>query len=409
MFPSPPPRETRHGRAWRVRGLALLAILGVLLWGGWGASAASAPSDWPSINADAGQSNANFAERGITAGNALKLKVKWTASLPDISYPVVAGGRVYLPSLAGKAIHARALDAASGKQVASYTQGAGGGILVAGGNLYLAGRSLEILSPGDGTKIAAVKGASTSSQATFTFPIVDKSLVLAGYSSNSHSVPNSLYAINAATNHVLWHVPSMNAQGAILTGRVLTVTSSGSAFYSETNGKPVASQSAVFSDWFGRGKYAYTVASVRGGQTTLYAFDGSGQKLWSRAVAPALDSYGWAHAVSGKAVYVSTLKPHQGIEALDPATGDVLWQRNIPGVQKIAYANRLIFVLSAAMGGPLQLIVLHAPTGKPLGAITISGGYYAFPTTNELMIADGMVFVRAINPDAVTELLALAP
>lgn len=390
--------------------MAALAIVGVLaLAGGPPGHAATAPSDWPSINADAAQSNANLTEKGISAGNVLKLKVRWAASIPDISYPVVAGNRVYVPSLSGKVVHARALDLSSGKQVQSYNKGAGGGMLAANGNLYLAGRTLEVLDPATGDKIAGVTGRSTSSHATFTFPIVDRQLVLAGYSSSSRTIPNSLYAINASTNKILWHVPSMNAQGAISTGRILTVTDTGSAFYNETNGRTMASQAAVFSDWFGGAGLNYTVASVHGGKTTLYAFNGSGHKIWSRVVGPALDSYGWAHAVSGKGIYVATVKPREGVEALDPGTGTVLWQRSLPGVQRIAYANKLVFVLTAPMGGALQLVVLRSSSGKPVGAVSFSDGYYAFPTSNELMIAGGMVFIRAIAPTGATQLLALAP
>jgi hypothetical protein len=44
----------------------------------------------------------------------------------------------------------------------------------------------------------------------------------------------------------------------------------------------------------------------------------------------------------------------------------------------------------------------RADTGKAIGALSLSTGYFAFPTNNELMVADGMVFVRAVGPSGTT-------
>ena len=91
----------------------------------------------------------------------------------------------------------------------------------------------------------------------------------------------------------------------------------------------------------------------------------------------------------------------------DPQTGEVLWKRSQPNVQRVAAANNLLFVLTAGIGQTLKLVVLHADTGKPIGQISLTGGYYAFPTANELMIANGMVFIRAVGPSGATQLVAL--
>ena len=79
---------------------ASLLILGILLLAaGSTAGAAPSPSNWPSLDMDAAHSNYNTAETTLTARNVLKLKVKWTAPETNLSYPIVAGGSVYVPVL----------------------------------------------------------------------------------------------------------------------------------------------------------------------------------------------------------------------------------------------------------------------------------------------------------------------
>lgn len=402
MFPHSPHRGTRHRRL-----LLPLAILGVLILAGQTAGAAPSNSDWPALNADAAQSNYNPSETSISAHNVLKLKVKWTAAIPDVSYPVVAGGHVYLPVAAGTAVHARALDVETGKATTTYSKGAIGGLLAAHGNLYIAGRSLEVLNPDTGDVVAAIKGPSKSSHATFTNPLTTGSIVVAGYASESGTAPNAVYALDAATNHVLWHAPSLNAQVSAARGRIVTQTDAGSAFYNKKNGKQVSVQPAMWSDWFAEGSMAYSVATLKGKNATLYAFNKAGRAIWSRTVGPQIDARGWAHAAGPNAVFVATLKPHDGLEALNPSTGVVLWKHNLAGVQRLALANNLLFALTTGIGQPVRLVVFHAGTGKSVGTVALSGGFYAFPEPNELMIADGMVFIRAIGPSGDTELVAL--
>lgn len=384
-----------------MRPLLLLAILGLLLRGGVPVQAAVS-SDWPSLNANAAQSNYNASETVLTPKNVVKLKVKWTAPIPDVSYPVVAGGRVYVPQQKGKAIHAGVLDAATGKELTTITKGAVGGMLVSGPSLYLAGHSLEILDAATGEKQAEVKGPSTSRSATFAYPLADKKVVLAGYASASKSVPNSVYAIDPSTHSVLWHSPSQNAQGAISRGRVLTLTAAGTVSYGESTGKTLFTQPTLLSDWFGAGKLAFTVATASNRNATIFAYDKSGHSIWSRAVGPHLDPRGWAHAATPDAVYVAMFKPYEGIEALSPTDGSVLWKAHLKGVQRLAVANGMLFALSNEMGMPLRLVTYAASTGKSIGALSLSTGYYAFPTNNELMIADGSVFIRAVGPDGPT-------
>jgi hypothetical protein len=377
-------------------------ILWLLLAGALSPARAASTSDWPSLGADAAQNNYNASETALTPKNVLKLKVKWTAPIPDVSYPVVANGRVYVPVQKGRAVHAEALDGATGKVVATYTKGALGGLLVNGGNLYLAGRSLEILDPSTGSEVGQIKGPSTSTGATFTYPIADSKVVLAGYASAGKSVPNSVYAIDPSTYSVLWHSPSQSAQGAITAGRVLTLTATGTVSYGESTGKAVITQPSLLSDWFGAGQLALTVATATNHNVTVFAYDTAGRKVWARKVGPRLDPRGWAHAATPNAVFVAILTPYEGLEALNPADGSVLWRAKLPGIQRLAVADGVVFAVSNEMGMPLRLAMYRADTGKAIGALSLSTGYFAFPTNNELMVADGMVFVRAVGPSGTT-------
>lgn len=390
-----------------MRRFTLLVILGVA-WAlcGLTARAAAPSSGWPSLNADGAQSNANLAERSLTARAVRSLHVVWAVPLPWASYPVVAGGVVYVPTPAGTAVHAAALDAATGKVTRRYTVGAAGGLLVAGGKLYLAGRSLEVFDPATGKRLTSVAGSPRGARSTFAYPVADRHVVVAGYAPESHTVPNSLYAVSPDSARLLWHVPSLTAQGAVIRGRVLDLLPSGSEFFDES-GRPATAEPKLFGDWFG-GRLDYIVSSAPGRDARVYAYDGAGRLRWSRRVGPVMGTQGWAHAVGPAGLYVMTEAP-EGIAALDPISGRLLWHHHLSGIARIAYANGMVFVLTAGVGQPVHLAVFDAAIGKRIGVLALSDGYYAFPALNELMVADGMVFIRAISPANQSELIALAP
>jgi PQQ-like domain len=240
----------------------------------------------------------------------------------------------------------------------------------------------------------------------FLNPVSDGKIVLVGYASQSQSTPNGLYAVDLQSHRILWRAASTTALGTIGMGRILTVTSGGSTFDGETTGKIVTRQRSIFSDWFTGNGHAYTVAAVGKGNATLYAFDKGGHTLWKKAVGPPMATTGWAHAVGSAAVYVSTLKPTSGVEAVDPVTGSVLWHRSVPDVQRMVLANNALFVLTYGLGQPVRVIAFSAKTGSAIGSLSLTPGYYAFPDLNALMVADGMLFIRAVGPNG-GELLAL--
>ncbi|HLJ66215.1 MAG TPA: PQQ-binding-like beta-propeller repeat protein [Chloroflexota bacterium] len=383
-----------------------LIILGCVLAAGLlsptrpvAAAPAASPSDWPSLNYDAAQSNYNAAERSLSARNVLKLRVKrWPAILTtDQSYPIVAAGRLYVPFLAHNRVHVRAIDLTTGKPVATYPKDALGGLLYDGGNLYLAGHILQVVDPASGDKLAQIAATPPVRNSAFVYPLADHGIVLAGLAGGASS---KLYAVSATTNHVLRTLQSSSAIGAVISGHVVTAVSTGSAFYDESNGRQLMRQPLVGSDWFAGSELAYSVAPARSGRATLVAYDGTGHRAWGRTVGPVLSTQNadWPHAVGPNAVYVQVLSPRTGVEALDPLTGKPLWTAPIPFVQRIALVNDVLLVLTYSLGQPVKLVAVRPQSGKIIGAIVLSSGYYAFGAANELMAANGMVFIRVTGP-----------
>lgn len=389
-----------------MRKLALFLILGSLLSAAVSTvSAASSPSEWPSLNVDAAHSNFNAAEATLSVHNVLKLRVKWTAPESNLSYPIVAGGRVYIPVLEGNKTHLRVLSASNGKTLGTYTEDALGGILMRADVLYVAGHTLQAIDPTTGESLAKIATHPGVTGSVFLNPVADKKLILVGYALPRG--PGSLYTVDPSANQLVRKMPSATGLGTLTTGRVLTETATGSAFYDERSGKALWRRATVKSNWFAGDTLSYTVTSVAGKNTRLYAYDGTGRSIWSRSVAQPLAIQEWPHAVSSSGVYVERLLPQSGVQALDPLSGSVLWTRNIPDVQHIVLANGVLYVLTYGLGQQVRIIALHADTGAPIGAIVLSSGYFAFPSSNGLMVADGMVFLRAATASGAQVLVAL--
>lgn len=384
--------------------LATLIILGALLLAGR-ASAASAPSVWASLDGDSSQSNFNPVEKSITPGNALKMNVKWSVAIAEQSYPVVSGGRIYAPVVAGKKIHVEVLDAISGKKVGSIAKDASGGMVASpGGNVYLAGKVLQEVDPSTGQTVSKIHPPAGVTKGVFRNPETDGTIMLVGYESKS---VGKVYSINLTSGHVTRGYSSASAVGTIAPGSVLTRTLNGSAIYDEASGRIVAQQRFAGSNWFAGPDLSYTVGTGTSKQSSVFAFDSTGQRQWSHVVGPLLATSGeWPHAVSPTGVYLQTLKPQPGIIALDPSTGKVLWTRALPDVQSILAVGQVLFVLTYGLGAQVRLVGYNATTGKSLGAKEFSTGFYGFGTQNQLMAADKMLYVRMIGPSG-DELVAL--
>jgi hypothetical protein len=372
------------------------------------AASSSPHSNWSSLDADAAHSNSNPLEKTLTATNVLKLKVKWALPIPTQSYPVVADGKVYIPLSTRHKIHVRAVDALTGKTIHTYPQDAAGGLLVTTGGLVLAGHLLQLIDPLTGAKLEQMPAPSPLTGGTYLDPSSDGKVLLVGYATTTRSSTASLYTIDLTTGTILHKLGSSTAQGTIGShGRILTVTSNGGAFYDETTGRAVARQASLFGPWFAGSTLSYTVASIGKKPVSLFAYDGTGQRVWKRTLAPPYIVDNWPHAVTSTDVFVERVKPTAGVEALDGLTGAVVWNRSIPNVQRLAEANGILYVLTYALGLPIKVVALKAATGKVIGAIGLSSAYYAYPEQNDLMIANGMLFLRAVGPNNVQELVAL--
>jgi hypothetical protein len=384
---------------------SLVILWFALLAGSSFATAAPASSDWPSMDYDAAQSNFNRVEKTISSKNILKLKVKWATPIADGSYPIVSGAKVYIPFQTGKNVHVKVVDAVTGKAVTRYPKDAQGGLLATGGNLYVAGRFLQVIDPSSGGRLAKIDATGKFPGSIFVNPVADNKFVLAGFANRINS---SIFTLDPSNNQVLHKLPSASAAIAAATGRVVTSTQKGSVIYDETSGKTLASPPYFGSKWFAGTLLAYMVASPPRKNATLHAFDGSGHHTWSRTVGPALATQGtdWPHALGPDALYIQTLTPQPGVQALDPLSGRVLWTQRLTNVNQLVLVNDVLLALTYNLGQAVRLVALQPTTGKTIGAIVLSNGYYAFATPNGLMVANGMVFVRAVGPGG-SQLVAL--
>jgi hypothetical protein len=370
---------------------------------------AASTSNWPALDADAAHTNSNPDEKTLTAKNVLKLQVKWAAPVPTLSYPVVMDGRVYVPAAAGKTTHVHVVDVATGKTLATFTKDASGGILATDTGIVLAGHVLQSLDAATGKQQAQIDAPVGLHGGIYLDPVADSTVVVAGYATSSRASTANLYSVDLSSSSIVHTMTSSTALGIVANGRILTDTPTGGAFYDEKSGKSVAKQPAVFGPWFAGTTLSYTVAPVQGKNVSIMAYDGIGRRVWKRVIGPAYSVLDWPHAVTPAAVYVERAKPTIGVEALDPITGAVLWQRTVANVQRLAEANGVLYVLSYNLGVPVRLVMFKAATGAAIGAVTLSTQYYAYPEQNDLMIADGTVFLRVVGPGNVQQLLALRP
>ena len=145
------------------------------------------------------------------------------------------------------------------------------------------------------------------------------------------------------------------------------------------------------------------VSYVKDAHAAAIAYDTSGKRVWYRTIGPPYLVQDWPHAVTPKAVFVERARPTIGVEALDPLTGAVLWSHTIANVQRLAQANGVLYVLTYGLGQPVKIVALNASTGALIGVIGLSSGYYAFPEPNDLMVANGMIFIRAMGPGNVQQ------
>jgi hypothetical protein len=362
-------------------------------------------SSWPAFNADAAQSNYNPSATALTQKNILKVRARWCAVTTAASYPVVANGRVYLPIQGGGKIHVRALDAATGKQLAGIPKDALGGILATSSTLYVAGHILQAVDISNGKRLYSVSGSPPLNGSTFIFPETDGHYLFSGFYSGVNS---SIYALDPSTGQVVQKLPSTTASETITAGHVLTGTGTASIIYDAASGRALARPPYRGSFWFAGSVLNYTVAGAKKKGTSLVAVDGTGHRVWSRKVGPYLAANSdWPHAVGPNLIYVQTYRPQEGIEALDALSGEVVWSRPLPNIQCVALTKKLLVGLTYGLGQPGRLIALNPKTGKVIGGITLSPGFFAFNSYNGLMIADGMIYIRVTGPNNVSELVAL--
>ncbi|PZS08515.1 MAG: hypothetical protein DLM70_02555 [Chloroflexi bacterium] len=135
--------------------------------------------------------------------------------------------------------------------------------------------------------------------------------------------------------------------------------------------------------------YAFVRGNISSGPLwqTKIATGGEGPELDQGSIAPAAFGNGTLF-VAGEATQINGVSCPGSVQALDPATGSVLWQHCAPGpvLGAVTYDNGLVI---DAAGKTLE--VLNAATGSPLFSYTILKPMYAAPSVSNGHIYEGSV------------------
>lgn len=307
------------------------------------------------------------------------LQVEWTTAVGGQVYfasPVIADGRVFLPVDTG---HLVALDLATGAELWRFTGSTGmrGAPAVAGDTVYVGGGidgGIYALDAATGELRWHVP--TPGQRAIYTQPVVDDGVVYAntGYSSETS---DRLYAIDAATGDVQWSValgPRVFAGPAVADGLVVI----GAA-----------------------------------GERRLRALDAAtGAEVWS-LTRPGDEFFG-SPSIADGTVYLTTSVPPQGLApgsqgsllAVDAATGTLRWEVPLhgdgQGTAPAVYGELVI----AGSHAPGTVAAYHRDTGEPIWhyGLPVSGGV----STSVMVTGDGYVVAgsqldrRLFIVDAVT-------
>lgn len=362
-------------------------------------------SDWPMLGHDATSSNRNPVDHALTRQTLVHIKVLWTHSLPTISYPIVSGGRVFAPTLTTKGVRVIEWDAATGKQITKIRREAIGGMVATDTDLVTAGSKLVASKLATGQVDFTSSALTGTARGQFLNPMLNGTTLLAPYvqftttASGRTRVQDRLFAVSALDWRSLWSVNGgSTAAPAASDSTVFTSAAHGSQFVELATGKRTTFKHYFATSWFSVGELAYGVTALPHELTTLYCLHPNGERVWSRVVAPPFATSTWPHAAAPGRVFVQVFEPVNGVQALDADTGKVIWTRVVPCVQHMAMANGLLYVASSCLAAPAVIVVLRATDGKQVARVPLPAGYMIYNADNQLMIAAGMLFVRAVGP-----------
>ena len=312
-------------------------------------------------------------EDTLGVSNVADLKLKWGYPMgtDEPSSPVVAGGVVYVQTLAGLCEACGIVFAVKdGSLLWSYNEGLGGGsdstAAVADGVLYF-GNYSGFVQAMDASTGAFLWISEPIGDYIDSSPAVSLGMVFVGSAFDGNTI-GTVTALSTIDGTVVWSFSTGAevASSPAVVGNVVYVGSednnvyalkarTGAKLWSYTTGGYVNSSPAV----------ANGVVYVGSWDNNFYALNATtGAKLWSYTTGGAVQS---SPAVANGVVYVGSDDNY--LYALNATTGALLWSYNTGGtVSSPAVANGVVYVGAVAprVGYGNNLYALNASTGALL-------------------------------------------
>ncbi|HET9793047.1 MAG TPA: PQQ-binding-like beta-propeller repeat protein [Thermoanaerobaculia bacterium] len=405
--------------------------------------------DWPKYCGNLAMTGVAAAERAISTTSAPGFVSAWTDTLPGTiaSSPIVVDGRVYVGDWSGKewALDASSgavlgsadLGTTSAPKCNPPTIGITSAPAVTGGVVYVAGGDDGFYAL-DAQTLAVLWRTSLGNNLHGYYgwcsPAVIDGVVYQGVSSNCDNpfIPGAVDALDAATGTItasvdlsggvtgagVWSSPAIDRAA----GTVFVTVASGNSYElgrSYSIARLAVGSLAVEDHWkippedyanvpdadWGSSPTLFTDSGARdlvgAGQKDgyYYAFlrgDLAGGPVWKTALAVGGECPQCGHgtistaAFDGKRIYVGAgvtpdYTAYGSVNALDPATGSILWTYKAPGavLAPISFANGVVFAAGGkrcvALDAETGTLLWQTETAAPLyGGIAISNGRIFF-------------------------------
>jgi polyvinyl alcohol dehydrogenase (cytochrome) len=388
---------------------------------------------WTYLGRDTRSTFSNTDETKLTVANAASLKERWMFMMPGSATgtAAVVDGGVYAPSMGGVV----AFDAASGTVKWMTPQSVSGSVTYDAGKLYVQS-SAGLVTQLDAATGKAGWSTPVGSFGGFGTPLVVGNKVLVGASSGEENLvaDNAMFrgralALDKVSGQILWqHATAVApANGAAIWSSPAADAELGLAYFTTGNNytgtagdqsdsiialdlesgslmwKYQATANDVYTTVnfgpgpdhdFGSNPIVFDAGGkklVGAGQKsgTFWALDRmTGAKVWSQLITPGCGIGGIFNngAFDGQRILVSSW-PCNGpatLKALEPATGNVLWQVTLPSQSwaPITVANGVGFVASQNALNSFELA-----TGKLLGKHMVGGSI-----ASAAVVVDGSVY-----------------
>lgn len=341
-------------------------------------------TDWSQAGVGAGDSYYNAHESLINASTINAVRRRWTVALPEAgercaraAEPVVAGGRVFVPTETGIVAYQAGTGRPSWRFNWPFPEDESTPHLaVAGDLLIVANHGCQSMSDPNGTIRALAVGSgrlawTAAMQAPVESLVVDRGMVVVSGESLSDSP--SVVGLLASNGTQRWQLADHSSTGVSAAGRVLVnrVGAVGTSALSVTSGRVIWTKRIA---WAGQaatpsGDRFYATAA---GNALVCINAATGAVSWSAARKGST-----LLAADGRRVYRALGK---SVEALDARTGARRWTTAVGG----------------NAGQPVRaggLLYTTVDGGKPLGILSAATGARASAGTQVGSVAGGNVIV----------------